>query len=164
MNHFCKESVIKKVACKISIPSCVDTIIGLRYTNITLSRSNFVPVSFNFKVPAKCLSCSSLLYSVECNISHELLPSPDTFYQSKHLFFSNNDPLLPNVKCGGIEKRTSLPLYHLSSDGCLTILKLEIEAQFNYWLSFTHIMGELVQRKLFRWSINRNWANETLLN
>lgn len=44
-----------------------------------------------------------------------------------------------------------LTSYHSSSFNCvLTILKLEIEAQLNYWFSFICFLREFVQRKLFR--------------
>ena len=59
----------------------------------------------------------------------------------------------------------SFTVYRLSSNECVfNILKFESEAQFTYWLAFVSILGELVQRKLYRWSIDRNWASETLLN
>ena len=61
--------------------------------------------------------------------------------------------------------RSSFPLYYLSCYNCVfKILKLEVEVKFNFCLPFISILEELVKRKLFRWSINRNWANETLLN
>ena len=63
--------------------SCVDTVIDLRYPNITLSRSSFVPVSFNFRIPITYSSCSSSSCCILWNA---------TFSMKQDFFFSIHFP------------------------------------------------------------------------
>ena len=65
-------------------------------------------------------------------------------------------------RCG--EKKSSFPLYHLSRDDCvlqLGSLRLRSSSTTDCLL-YVFQESQCRERKLFRWSINRNWTNKRL--